>query len=71
MKLRQIVCDKTDLHLGKEKEIKVYGEVFTIEDDARAIQILNTTYKGMPVAEVVEEDKEEKKTTNKRTNKNK
>lgn len=66
MKLRQIVCDKTDLHLTKEKEIKVFDEVFTIKDKDRALQILNTTYKGMPVVEVVEE---EKKTTKKEKNK--
>ena len=60
MKLRQIVCDKTDLTLTKEKEIKVYGEVFTIEDEARAKEILATTFKGQPVAEIVEEPKEDK-----------
>ena len=55
MKLKQIVCDKTDLTLTKEKEIKVYGEEFVIEDEARAKEILAATYKGQPVAELVEE----------------
>ena len=44
MKLRQIVCDRTDLTLTKERETKVYGEVFTIEDEARAKEILAATY---------------------------
>lgn len=69
MKLRQIVCDKTDLHLTKEKKAIAYGEVFTIEDKDRAEQILNATYKGMPVVEVVKE--EDKKPTPKKNNKNK
>lgn len=62
MKLRQIVCDKTDLTLTKERETKVYGEVFPIEDEARAKEILAATYKGKPVAEIVEEPKEDKVT---------
>lgn len=60
MKLRQIVCDKTDLTLTKERETKVYGEEFVIEDEARAKEILATTFKGQPVAELVEEPKEVK-----------
>ena len=60
MKLKQIVCDKTDLTLTKERETKVYGEIFTIEDEARAKEILAATYKGKPVAEIVEEPKEDK-----------
>lgn len=60
MKLRQIVCDKTDLTLTKEKETKVYGEVFDIEDEARAKEILAATFKEQPVAEIVEEPKEDK-----------
>lgn len=62
MKLRQIVIDKTDLTLVKEKEVKVYGEVFEVSD-ARGKEILAATYKGAPVAEIVEEEKKE--TTNK------
>ena len=69
MKLKQIVCDNTDLHLTKEKKTIAYGEVFTIEDKDRVKEILNATYKGMPVAEVVKE--EEKKQTPKKNNKNK
>ena len=60
MKLRQIVCDKTDLTLTKERETKVYGEEFVIEDEARAKEILAATYQGKPVAELVEEPKEVK-----------
>lgn len=55
MKLRQIVCDRTDLTLTKERETKVYGEVFTIDDEARAKEILAATYQGKPVVEIVEE----------------
>ena len=56
MKLRQIVIDETALTLTKEKKTITYGEEFTIEDEERAKEILAATYKGAPVAEVVEED---------------
>lgn len=68
MKLKQIVCDKTDLHLTKEKKVVKYNDTFTIDDNSRATQILNTTYKGMPVVEVVEEETK-KTTTKKKVNK--
>ena len=74
MILRQIVCDETDLTLTKEKKVIKPGDVFTIEDEARAKEILAATFKGKPVAELVEEpkenkpeeDKPSKKTTNKK-----
>lgn len=69
MKLKQIVCDKTDLTLTKEKKVIAYGKEFDIEDEARAKEILATTFKGQPVAEVVEETKEVK--TTKKVNKKK
>ena len=53
MKLRQIVCNETDLTLTKEKRIIEYGEIFDIEDEERAKEILAATYKDKPVAEVV------------------
>lgn len=53
MKLRQIVCDKTVLTLVKEKKIIKHGEVFTIDDEKRANQILEATYHNKPVAEIV------------------
>lgn len=62
MKLKQIVCDKTDLTLTKEKKVIGYGEEFTIEDEARAKEVLAATFKGQPVAELVEEPKEDKET---------
>jgi len=55
MKLKQIVCDKTDLILTKEKKTIGYGKEFTIDDEARAMEILAATFKGKPVAELVEE----------------
>ena len=72
MELKQIVCDKTDLTLTKEKKTIKYGEVFSIEDEARAKEILAATFKGKPVAVVVEEPKEEpkeEKKESKKTNK--
>lgn len=60
MKLKQIVCNGTNLTLTKEKKEIKPGEVFTIEDEARAKEILATTFKGKPVAELVEEPKEDK-----------
>lgn len=59
MKLKQIVCDKTDLTLTKEKKVIGYGEVFEVSEE-RAKEVLATTFKGQPVAEIVEEPKEDK-----------
>ena len=75
MKLKQIVIDKTDLTLTKEKKTIKHGEEFEVKDEARVKEILNATYKGKPVAEVVEEVVEEivedkpKKRAAKKTNK--
>lgn len=55
MKLKQIVIDKTDLTLTKEKKTIKYGEEFEVKDEARVNEILNATYKGKPVAALVEE----------------
>ena len=55
MKLKQIVIDKTNLTLTKEKKEIKYNEVFEVEDEARVKEILAATYKGKPVAELVEE----------------
>ena len=64
MKLKQIVCDGTTLNLIKEKKIIEFGEVFEVEDEERAKEILAATYQNKPVAEVVKEDsKEDKKNT--------
>ena len=60
MKLKQIVCDGTNLNLTKEKKVIEYGEVFEV-DDERGTEILNATYKNKPVAELVKE--EDKPTT--------
>lgn len=71
MKLKQIVCDKTDLTLTKEKKVIGYGIEFEV-DEARAKEILAATFKGQPVAEIVEEPKEDKpvkKATTKKNNK--
>ena len=62
MKLKQIVCDKTDLTLTKEKKVISYGKEFVVEDEARAKEILSATFKGQPVAVVVEETNEDKPT---------
>ena len=56
MKLKQIVCDKTDLTLTKEKKLIKYNEVFEVKEEARVNEILAATYKGKPVAELVEEE---------------
>ena len=74
MKLKQIVCDKTDLTLTKEKKLIKYNEVFEVKEEARVNEILAATYKGKPVAVLVEEPKEDTKevkkaTTRKKTNK--
>lgn len=60
MKLKQIVVDKGTLTLTKEEKVIEYGKTFDIEDEDRVNEILNTMYKGQPVAEVVEEKKENK-----------
>lgn len=54
MKLKQIVCDKTDLTLTKEKKIVKYNEEFEVSDE-RAAEILKVTFKGKPVAAMVED----------------
>lgn len=58
MKLKQIVCDKTDLTLTKEKKVISYGEVFEVSEE-RAKEVLAATFKGQPVAELVDEPEEE------------
>lgn len=74
MILKQVVCDGTELTLTKEKKTIAYGKEFVIEDEARAKEILATTFKGQPVAVVVEEEpkveeSKEVKKTSKKTNK--
>lgn len=64
MKLRQIVCDGTDLTLIKEKKVIKYGDTFEVSE-LRGREILNAKFKDQPVAELVVED--EKKTTTKKT----
>lgn len=54
MKLRQIVCDKTVLTLTKEKKDIKYNAIFEVSEQ-RAKEILKSTYKGKPVAEIVKE----------------
>ena len=50
-----------DLTLTKERKVVAYGNTFEVEDDERVNQILNTTFEGSPVAElVVKEHKEDK-----------
>ncbi len=56
MKLKQIVCDKTDLTLTKENKQIKYNEEFEVKEEARVNEILAATYKGKPVAELVEEE---------------
>ena len=55
MKLRQIVIDKTTLNLTKERVGVSYGEVFEVSEE-RGKEILKATFKGHPVAELVNED---------------
>ena len=71
MKLKQIVCDKTDLTLTKEKKQIKYNEVFEVKDESRVNEILAATYKGKPVAELVEESNEETKPVRKATTRKK
>ena len=66
MKLKQIVCDKTDLTLTKEKKQIKYNEVFEVKDESRVNEILAATYKGKPVAELVEEVKPPKRVSRRR-----
>jgi len=56
LKLRQIVYDKSDLTLSKEKKVVKYNEVFIIKDNKRAHEILKTTYHKKPVVEEVKEN---------------
>lgn len=64
MKLRQIVCDGTDLTLIKEKKVIKFGETFEVSE-LRGREILSAKFKDQPVAEIVVE---EKKTTTKKAN---
>lgn len=66
MKLKQIVCDMTDLTLTKEKKVIKYGEVFEV-DESRVEQVLAARFRGQPVAELLEEPKEEVKEIKKDT----
>lgn len=70
MKLKQIVCDKTDLTLTKEKKEVGYGEVFEVSEE-RAKEILAVTFKGQPVAELVKEEAKEVKKDTKKVSKKK
>lgn len=53
MKLKQIVCDETELTLTKERKKVKFGEEFEVSDE-RGKEILAATFKGKPVAEIVE-----------------
>lgn len=52
MKLKQIVCDETELTLTKERKKIKFGEEFEVSDE-RGKEILAATFKGKPVAEIV------------------
>ena len=54
MKLRQIVCDGTDLTLLKEKKVIKFGETFEVSE-LRGREILSAKFKDQPVAEIVVE----------------
>lgn len=54
MKLKQIVCDETELTLTKERKKVKFGDEFEVSDE-RGKEILATTFKGKPVAEIVDE----------------
>lgn len=54
MKLKQVVCDKTELVLTKEKKKIKYNEIFEVSED-RAKEILRATYHNKPVVEVVKD----------------
>ena len=60
MNLKQIVCDGTTLNLIKEKKVIEYKEVFEVDDEERAKEILKATYKNKQVAELVKETIKEK-----------
>ena len=60
MNLKQIVRDGTILNLIKEKKVIEYKEVFEVDDEERAKEILKVTYKNKPVAELVKETIKEK-----------
>ena len=60
MNLKQIVCDGTTLNLTKEKKVIEYKEVFEVDDEERAKEILSATYKNKPVAELIKETIKEK-----------
>ena len=68
MKLRQIVCDGTDLTLIKEKKVIKYGETFEV-GELRGREILATKFKDQPVAELVVEEPKATTTTKKATTK--
>lgn len=52
----------SDLILSKEKMTKVHGEIFTIENEERAKEILNTKFQGSPVVMLVTENKKQNHT---------
>ncbi len=52
MKLQQIVCDKSELTLTKEKRTIKYNEIFEVTEE-RAKEILKSTYLNKPVAKLV------------------
>lgn len=57
MKLQQIVCDKSELTLTKEKKSIKYNEIFEV-NEKRAAEILKATYLNKPVAKLVIEKTE-------------
>ena len=67
MKLRQIVCDGTNLTLIKEKKDIKYGEVFEVSE-LRGREILAAKFKDQPVAELVIEEPKKVTTTTKKAN---
>lgn len=60
MLLRQIVCDKTNLTLSKERKEIQYNDTFEVSDE-RAKEILKATYMNKPVAEIVKENNNKSK----------
>lgn len=66
MKLKQIVKGGGNLTLTKEKKVIPHGEVFEVNDKDRAKEILNATYQGQPVAELIQEETKQVKKTNKK-----
>lgn len=57
MKLQQIVCDKSELTLTKEKRSIKYNDIFEVTEE-RAKEILKATYLNKPVAKLVIEKTE-------------